>query len=231
MVDADGHVQTMNRQREPPQGPVAALFLSRALTCRTLPVLMPGRGPTMEIRSWANALADFPDDSIEDEIDFVRFPGGNVAAAIKEILERLGCTVSEPIHAYENGWELDISADGRNLWCKVTLINRYLICLKDNVSFESKKRGPNPTYVDMLRKFDDALQADPRFHDVTWFADDEVDPDGTGQAHAVSDEDGDLLAAKGAGVGISPTAEHRQQLPDHPWRRFWRRLRGGSRRP
>jgi hypothetical protein len=185
----------------------------------------------MKIRPWATFRADFPCDMIENDNDIVQFGGRNVAVAIGEMLERLGCVVSEPIYAHEHGWEIEVFADGRNLWCQVTDLNVYLIYLKDNVLFEGKGRNANPIYVDTLRKFDEALQADPRFHDVSWFTDDEVDPDGTGEAHAISEEDSDPSVGKGVIDKILAPAEHRQQPSEHPGARLWRLLRGGSFRP
>ena len=134
----------------------------------------------MIIRQWAEFTSDLPDDFIEDEHDIIQYGGKSVAAAIGEHLRALGCEVSEPIYADEHGWELDIVAGKRKLWCQVTQIEKWLITFEQApVLFDFFKKI-RPEYLDMLSRLADALAADPRFHDVRWFAPDEVHTEAPG---------------------------------------------------
>ena len=124
----------------------------------------------MKVLPWAEFRSDLPDDQIEDDEDIIQFGGKSVITAIGEMLTRCGCEVSEPIYADEHGWELDVKAGRRNLWCQVTLIENYLLHFDQNSWFANTFGRYRPEYIDVLTRLAAELQSDPRFHDVQWYS-------------------------------------------------------------
>jgi hypothetical protein len=110
----------------------------------------------------------FPDDSIEDEEDFVQWPGRNVAEALKVALERKGYRVSDPVDMREKGWELDIWRERGRFWLRVSMIEvevNYLMA--ENMAFflwPGVKR-----YRTFLADLQSVLNADGRFTRIQWF--------------------------------------------------------------
>ena len=142
----------------------------------------------MKIRKWAEFLADFPYDAIEDEHDIIQFSGRNVTEAIREIFVRMGYEVSEPVHAHEHGWTLDIVFQNRRIWCQISHVTEsYYLCLEDSGFRWFKKRGPE-FYVEAISRLASELAVDPRFHDITWRTDEELSGDGPGADHPVSED-------------------------------------------
>ena len=74
----------------------------------------------MIIRPEAEFQTELPYDAIEDETDIMEFAGRGVTEAISALLTSLGHRVSEPIHAGEHGWELDVWVRGRRFWLQIT---------------------------------------------------------------------------------------------------------------
>lgn len=110
----------------------------------------------------------FPDDSIQDESDYAQWPGRNIAEALKAGLEARGYRVSEPIHAEEHGWELDVSRGRKRLWLQVSVLDadvNYLIAR--NMTFFL---WPD---IELFRTFLSDLQtilsADDRFSRIRWY--------------------------------------------------------------
>lgn len=110
----------------------------------------------------------FPDDSIEDEDDFVQWPGRNVAEALKVALQAKGYRVSEPVDAQHVGWELDVWHGRKRLGLQISLGDaelNYLIA--KNMTFFL---WPD---VKLFRAFladlQNVLQADHRFSRIRWF--------------------------------------------------------------
>lgn len=121
----------------------------------------------MSIRPEVEFSSSFPDDSISDEIDFIQWPGRNIAEALKGGLERVGYRVSEPIHADEHGWELDIWRGDKRLWLQISVLDA-------EVNYLSAK---NMTFflwpdVKLFRTFladlQCVLEADSRFSRIGW---------------------------------------------------------------
>jgi hypothetical protein len=75
----------------------------------------------VRLRSEIQFSSAFPDDSIEDEEDFVQWPGRNVAETLKIALEGKGYRVSDPVHMHENGWDLDIWRGCRRFWLRISM--------------------------------------------------------------------------------------------------------------
>jgi len=125
----------------------------------------------MKILPWAAFGSTLPDDVIENEegTDFIQYGGKSVAEAIAEILRGLGLQVDAPRNAHERGWELDIKAGKRPLWCQITLIEEYLFVFEDLSFWDKLLKRQNPIYVGALRGLAAALAADQRFHNVRWY--------------------------------------------------------------
>jgi len=120
------------------------------------------RGATIEFQS------TFPDDSIEDDTDFVQWPGRNVAEVLKAGLEARGYEVSDPIDAKDSGWELDISRNKRRLWIGISLImpeENYLSA--EDVTF-SLWPDQKP-FIAFLADLRAVVEADGRFSRVSGF--------------------------------------------------------------
>jgi hypothetical protein len=141
----------------------------------------------MKVLPWAEFRSDLPDDHIEDGDQIVQFGGKSVIAAIGEMLTRCGCEVSEPIYADEHGWELNVKAGRRRLWCQVTLIDKYLFIFEQNSWFGKHFRRYPQEYIDALKHLSAELQSDPRFHEIEWFAEGEALGDKPGAKTPVLD--------------------------------------------
>lgn len=111
----------------------------------------------------------FPDDSIEDEIDLVQWPGRNIAEVIRTGLKARGYRVSEPIHAHEHGWELDIWRGRKRFWLQISVLDaevNYLMA--ENMTF-FLWRDAN-LFRTFLSDLQSVLEADDRFSRIGWFA-------------------------------------------------------------
>ena len=136
----------------------------------------------MKVRPWAEFTTDLPDDQIEDSERIVQFAGKSVAKAIMGVLIECGCEVSEPIHAHEHGWELDIIAgeQRRNLWCQITLIDKYILVFEQNSWIANAFGRYSSVYLDMLTRLAAVLAQDQRFHAVRWYTSDELHTQASG---------------------------------------------------
>lgn len=123
----------------------------------------------MKVRPWATFTTDLPDDVIEEDDEFIQYGGKSVAEAIAEILTGLGCTVDPPRHEHEHGWMVDAELGKQLLWCQVTLIEDYLFVLEDPSWINKLLKRHTPVYLDVLARLAQALERDPRFHNVLWF--------------------------------------------------------------
>jgi hypothetical protein len=85
------------------------------------------------IRTCAELVADFPDDAIEDEHDFVQWGGRGVAEAVVAVLRRSGYEVTDPQHQHEHGWDFDVALRGRRAWMQVTDMGkkRYVLATSE----------------------------------------------------------------------------------------------------
>lgn len=130
----------------------------------------------MNLKPWAEFASDLPDDHIENDegTEIVQFGGKSVAAAIGELLEGFGCTVSPPIYADEHGWELDVKFNKRNLWCQITFLDGYIFVFQENYFLPRIWKRYHPDYLNLLMKLADALAQDSRFHNVRWYSNDQV---------------------------------------------------------
>lgn len=77
----------------------------------------------MTLRSVAEFRSGFPDDTLEQDDDILQWPGCNIAEVLKAALEQSGYRVSDPIHAHEHGWELDIWRGSKRLWLQISVLD------------------------------------------------------------------------------------------------------------
>jgi hypothetical protein len=133
----------------------------------------------MSVKPWAGFIADFPDDEIESGGGQMEIRGGrNVAVALGEILTGLGCQVSAPDYAGLKGWEFDLyDQERRRFWCQITSFHPAFYLLFEDPAITRGTRAKNATaYAELWRKLADALDNDPRFHDVEWRSNEEGPP-------------------------------------------------------
>ena len=141
----------------------------------------------MTIRPWAEFTTDLPDDAIENESGFIQWPGKGVSEALAEMLTRCGCEVRALLCLDFKGWELVFTAGRRKVRCRVTEIDKYLIGFYDPSWFAELFNRNHPDFVQLLKCVATELANDPRFHDVRWFAEDEVQTDAEGASFPVSE--------------------------------------------
>jgi len=119
------------------------------------------------VRSIAEFRADFPDDSIEDEQGFVRFPGSTLADVLAQMCRDMGFDASEPEDGAEQGWAFDLQAGKRKYWFQLTCFEQYWILNSHDVT----RYEPTPGdlgHVELLRRIDAAMKADGRFREIAW---------------------------------------------------------------
>jgi hypothetical protein len=122
----------------------------------------------MTVKPWAGFIADFPDDTVEEGGDITLFGGRNVAVAIRDILTRLGCQVSEPDYGEAHGWTFDAYYRGGRYWCQVTSFHPAYFLLLDSTAVILGARKKNAAYAELAVRLAAALAKDQRFHNVTW---------------------------------------------------------------
>ena len=130
----------------------------------------------MTVRSWTKFNSDLPEDAIEGPDDFIQWPGKSVIFAIAELLKECGYEVEEPTHQYEHGWDLFFQSGKRRFWLQVTLIEKYYLVVEE--SRWLRFFGHWPEYFEALSRLSAALNTDPRFSDVRWFTQEEMDRKG-----------------------------------------------------
>lgn len=122
----------------------------------------------MTIRPNIELRADFPDDRIEDDNDIVQFPGRNITEALRDALQALGYQVSDPIHAHEHGWELDVHRGRKRLWMQITSMGDDGECLIMTKNMTSWLRPDFDVYRVFLTDLQQVLEADARFSQIAW---------------------------------------------------------------
>ncbi len=119
------------------------------------------------VRSLATFQADFPDDSVEDDLNIVLVGGKNVTEAIRDILVAQGCTDAKLRYGGEHGWELTFAYQGYPLWMQVTQLDHYiLVCKESPGTGDGSESAPHLKVLLMLNEY---LRRDGRFHDLIWY--------------------------------------------------------------
>ena len=121
----------------------------------------------MRLRPEAEFRPDFPYDRGGDETDVLA--GRGMTEAIGAMLRSLGYDVSEPMHAGEHGWELEVRK-GRRFWLQISWFEKEVCRLTAfDVTWKFWRRRPG--FKEFLTQLDDALRQDGRFHQIGWFKD------------------------------------------------------------
>ena len=105
-------------------------------------------------------------------MDFIQWPGRNVAEAMADLLRRLGWEAEDPIDLQERGWDLDATLDGRDVTLRIEPLEPVLVGFIDRspeYTWYFRRKPPGPLFTGLLTGFDQALKADSRFSDVLWF--------------------------------------------------------------
>ena len=139
----------------------------------------------MKVRKWAEFVADFPDDQVDDGNDISQFGGRNVAETVVDILKSLGCTAEDPEVSDHYGWSVAAKIRDTKIWCEVTsLPPGFILSIEEN----SLRKGYDYLFADVLIQFHQALIGDGRFHDIVWKTQEEMDdPEGTGSPEPVTE--------------------------------------------
>jgi hypothetical protein len=116
----------------------------------------------------------FPDEGVEDEYDWVEYPGRIVAGVLSEILTGLGCKVDELFDEGMKGWGFGFSCEGRPFRARVGAIEDFLIVVWAKGWFDlfGHKRQALEALVQRL---DAALQQDARFKNIRWYTQQQMD--------------------------------------------------------
>lgn len=118
--------------------------------------------PVLEFRS------GFPDDTVEDDNDIVQWPGRNIAEVLKAALEQQGYRVSEPIHAHEHGWELDVWRGRKRMWLQISVLGAEE-CYLDAENMTSWLWPDAKVFRAFLAELQRIVTADSRFSPIGWF--------------------------------------------------------------
>jgi hypothetical protein len=121
----------------------------------------------MNVPPWAGFVADFPDDQVEAGGDIRVYGGRNVALALGEVFAGLGCSrIAEPWSVDEMGWEFGFEyGDHHSFECRVQSFHPVFWLLLDGPSTSHKGAA---AYVELWRKFGNALERDSRFRNILW---------------------------------------------------------------
>jgi len=128
----------------------------------------------MTLRTRATFYTDLPDDAIEtaDGMDFIQWPGRNVAELIADLLRGLGWKPDDPIGLEERGWDLDASCGVQSISIHIEVPEEVIINITDRtgaLTWYFKRKPPGPVFVEMLIGLDASMKADARFTDIQWF--------------------------------------------------------------
>lgn len=125
----------------------------------------------MNFKAYAELVADFPDDMVEEDGEIVVFPGRTAAEAVAEILRDKGYDVRPPEHMDEHGWDLNIYVDGKRIWLELQdLGEEYVLQIEAIAGFFRRLFGIDLTYyAEFLTKLNEGLGHDPRFRSVRWY--------------------------------------------------------------
>ncbi|MDB5492794.1 MAG: hypothetical protein JWP86_131 [Phenylobacterium sp.] len=132
----------------------------------------------MKPKKWAVFRADlFPDDTEETDTEIIRFPGENIAEALREILAGVGCErIGEPSEEAEHGWHVHFRSNSKPFWLQVSRIEPETLLLFDK-SYGSDGlfyKGPS-RHEQLLEKIRAALATDGRFGELRWYTQEEMD--------------------------------------------------------
>ncbi|THD82036.1 MAG: hypothetical protein E7812_04320 [Phenylobacterium sp.] len=116
----------------------------------------------------------FEDEGIDDGHNWIEYPGRIVAGVLSEILQGLGCKV-DPIYSEgEKGWEFNFAYQRVPMWSRVGAIEDFLIVLSASGWLDLSGRKKK-TFAQFLERLDETLQRDPRFSNIRWYTQQQMD--------------------------------------------------------
>jgi hypothetical protein len=132
-----------------------------------------------------------PDDMVEsNDGQILQFPGFDVSTALMEILRDTGRSVSELENLEHRGWEFETEGNGQTIVFRVTEIEEFLVITHaPSGSFGGRtepSRGNQKFHIEMLTELNQRLQKDPRFFDLRWVFEWEIETDAAGAATPTS---------------------------------------------
>lgn len=121
--------------------------------------------------------ADFPDDAeFDEEGEVVIAPGRNAAAAIATLFEQAGYKCSGPT-ADENRWGYHVETEGRaSMWFGLSTFedDEYYLDARDASFLDKFFPSAKRKYLKYIRILGDLLSGDPRFRNLRWFAEKDI---------------------------------------------------------
>lgn len=141
-----------------------------------------------QIRCCARFVTSIVDEGVEDEQDWVEWPGRVVSGAIVQLLRDAGFEVTNPTHEAEHGWDFTVRHAKRTIWVEVTDLGAYILQTKVTDSFDPFLKRRRAAHIDVLRALAEVLAKDSRFDEIGWFSKGDLDPDAKGEPTPVSEE-------------------------------------------
>lgn len=151
----------------------------------------------MKVRPWAAFDADFSKEELEIKGDLTVVGAKEVAEAIAATLRQLGCETEEVDFLGPSGWGFNAEIGRVSIWCQVTIIEKFLALIDDRTysidkfldKIFRKYNQHDHVYQDLLSRVNAELSRHPKFHEVRWFAAEEVETDFEGAASPISDKE------------------------------------------
>jgi hypothetical protein len=142
----------------------------------------------MKLRDVAQFASELPDGAVENEegTDFIVWPARPVAEALHELLHAMGCEPGPVVSASFKGWEITFIYRGRPLWCRISMIERYIAYFDDKGLWPNLIGMKPAVYAEFLARLGDTLSSDRRFQDVRWYALKEIETDFAGALRPVA---------------------------------------------
>jgi hypothetical protein len=123
----------------------------------------------MKIRPLAVFVADFPDDAVVDDNDYIVIASGRgIADAISSMLRKAGYELTEPEHEPEHGWTFYAKGEKTKMWFQVQDIVTECYLSTENMMPFKFRRSVKQAYVAFMKTLNAGLNADPRFRNVLW---------------------------------------------------------------
>jgi len=130
----------------------------------------------VKVYPYAEFDADFPDDQVDEGGHVKFFPGRNVAEAIAEILRRTGLNPAEPEHLDVHGWGFHTKFKKHSMWIQLSTsedAHFYMYTWNSSSFIDRLTKAAKMIHPEFLIVLSRELNADPRFHGITWFSRDD----------------------------------------------------------
>ncbi len=139
----------------------------------------------MIIKPSAEFQSHFPDDIVEEDGEIVQYPGKAISEAIADHLRGAGYEVTAPEHQHERGWDFWVKAGRGKVWMQVSDIGETIILVTQMMGLIALTPWGVKHHAHGLSALNAALQADPRFEQVLWYFDRDLQSDVRGATEPV----------------------------------------------